>query len=223
MTPTPHFERNGVLIHGSAVDSQGGEYHLGIREDAPKDEYRVVVNFNSPGAEESGFPITARDMPHYRRSYPHLPEDPTKQYLEIGPGLGGFIPYLVHSYRTQLRCLPIAIDPANFAIIQLLIKSALDQQKETQLSPADMQRLELLYRRCLIMRDDTKVRLISTTAARAARQHPDIRQIADVVIDHYGACLYPQTECEDGLNGSRLVREARRAFLKEGGIELANN
>jgi hypothetical protein len=215
------FERQGPLIHGNDTNAKGDNYSLGIREDCPTEEYRVVVNFTPAGQKTGGYPITARDIGHYQRSYPAMPIRANMQYAEVGPGLGELIPHLVQSQRIQLEQIPIAIDPADYGLIQHLAEAALDQAHKVQLSNRSLERLSIVLNRCEVMRDASRVQLVNTTVARALNKYPDLAGAADIVVDHYGAELYPHTEDSDIEQGRGKVRSARHALLKSDGLHFA--
>ncbi len=117
------------------------------------------------------------------------------QYVEIGAGLGEFIPTIA---RFSLKKRPIVIDPANY---ELMLEMFGQMEKYVEL-PSDQDELDKLVRRAKIICDSSKVHLVNSTLGTALREHPELRGIGDVVIECYGPGYWhtESTEPQD-ING----------------------
>lgn len=157
------------------------------------------VAFSSQlGRSTQRVPITNRDVAQYQDELPGLPLDPSLRYVEVAAGLGGLAEYVVrHPGHRGKR--PVVIDPANYDVMSKLMDYALHHTEALDM-PQDTQRRVLdLAVRCDVMRDQTRVRLLNMTFAEAHERHPDLRGKADVVVELYGASLYPDVEGADKL------------------------
>lgn len=130
--------------------------------------------------------ITSRDISYYPQEL--FPINPLGQYCEVGPGLGGFTPYLAHAQGIQKK--PIAIDPANYELMgeMLIYAQTLDVSDEIR------KRIAIVIERCTTMITPQKVMLINTTLGKAFKIHPKLYGIADVVVEHSGTNLYELSE-----------------------------
>ncbi len=212
------FQRFGPLVSGSTTNEHGDTYSLGVREDAPTFEHMAVFHFKSGQNSALRFPITARDLPHYHRSFPRLRLDSSLQFTEVGSGLGGLVPYLAQT-RAAMRRMPIAIDPADYQTLLTLTDRLAGQANELRLSTEARQRLDIIRSRCDILLDASRVRLVNTTLCRAVTKHPELHGCSDVVVDHYGGKLYPQAE-GNAEHGRTMMEAARKTLLKKDGMEL---
>lgn len=131
--------------------------------------------------------VTGRDIVNYPENIGRGVFDPSLQYLEVGCGLGGFIPYVAGKVRQR----PIAIDPVNYGVLKRILEDSLGVE---QISDSFRERTLSLLGRVDILLDSGKVRLINKKLGEALRTEKDILGCADVVVDSCGASLYPQTE-----------------------------
>ncbi|OGG00210.1 hypothetical protein A2Y99_03240 [Candidatus Gottesmanbacteria bacterium RBG_13_37_7] len=105
------------------------------------------------------------------------------QVVEVGPGLGEFLPDCADFSRVQ----PIAIDPFDYLEAHNLLKEVLLRYA---ISDRDRQLVITLLERIDRYTDQKKIKLINTTLELAMRDHPELTGIADIVIDSAGAKLY---------------------------------
>ncbi len=160
-------------------------------------------------------PITNRDIPQYRSELPELPINPALRYTEIGGGLGQLAEYLVkHPQYAGKR--PMIIDPANYDAMSKLMDYALDHASKLDLAQETQSRIMDLAVRCDVIRDATRVHLVNTTFAEAY-ERLRICGRADVVVELYGASLYPDVQGEPSvevLEASRRNHERYVHLLK---------
>src|SRR3990167_921555 len=105
--------------------------------------------------------------------------DQNLQYIEVGAGLGEFVPKLIGA---QIDKKPIVIDPAPYGIMQEMLNQVLPHitiQKHHD-------RCLKLIERAELMQDQNKVNLINLTLKDALDQHPEIKGVGDVLVDNYG-------------------------------------
>jgi hypothetical protein len=139
---------------------------------------RVKFHYRMPGIEEellvSSRSITEYDVPPFNPVSTH-------QYVEIGAGVGEFTPWLVSVMPDGPR--PIIIDPAPYGILLLELQECKPfLRNEHQIKKADVieQRLKTIL-------DPLKVRLYQKTLVNAIREHLELWQCADFIVDHAGA------------------------------------
>ncbi len=131
--------------------------------------------------------VTGRDMPDadnlrndtYSRSC--LKVDKTKQYSEPGCGIGGFLEYLTDR-QTPFSPKPFAIDPFNPYVCKDLLVFARDN---LDFGGEFREKLNGLIRRIDILLDPSKVVFLNMTLGEALVKHPEIKGIADVVVDNF--------------------------------------
>ncbi len=125
--------------------------------------------------------------------------------VEVGAGLGGFIPALVPSHRGRL----VVIDPLNYVVAQEMLTFA------RRLPLRDWQRshVDELIGRCHVYRDQSCVQLVNVPLGEALERMPSLAGSADVVIDYFGPMNYSHaTGSED------TVEDLERSLLKAGGV-----
>lgn len=150
------------------------------------------VNFERPFRNRTRIPITARD---YKDHHPiilghHF--DSSKQYVEVGAGLGEFIQRVALLKNGNIP--PIVIDPADYALLEEMLRFTLKRLPEiVPKKEYDFHfyhtRVEELISRCETIQNHSLVRLYSVTLETAAKRE-ELRGIADVVVDNLGARFY---------------------------------
>ena len=176
--------------------------------DAPYSNlYEFDISFSNGGVLISG-----RDLHHYDRRLQFMDVRRGTQFVEIGAGLGGFIPYIIGKTRRK----PIVIDFANYRLMKLMLTFA----KSLNLGKNVDKRLDVLIGRCELVTDPKKVRLINLQLSQALRQNPDLRGIADVLVDHYGAHQYPVVETSPRWDAKQRISELEKSLLKRSAIHL---
>jgi len=212
-------EEDKLLIHNF---SKKLDYMLTVDLDHYKDNFwNVIFKWNLPKEKFPVF-ITARDFKNYDEDVQEILFDPTKQYVEIGAGLGEFIPRLVSEFNGDCKNLPIVIDPANYNLMQKMLKEGINQSNKRKVEGDIINRLETLIERCRIFRDSSKVKLINTSLGQALSEYPELKGLADFVIENRGAHYYPQVEFPEGEKGQNIknlgkIHELRDSLLKQGG------
>ena len=69
----------------------------------------MCFNFMHKG---QGITTTARKIDRYKETFPDLVFDETHSYIELGAGLGGFVPYLVN--KLQVKQKPVVVDVVDY-------------------------------------------------------------------------------------------------------------
>ncbi len=149
----------------------------------PSDTRGCWVYFSTQGSGGI-LRTTARDLIDYPLGVQQVVQG--AQYVEVGPGIGGFIPFLSQNAQTGRIPLPIAIDPANYLEMRRLL---LDARAE-ELGDEVCQRLDILVERCNIMLDSRMVRLIPMRLEEAVRRFPDLAFCGDVVVSNNCIDIY---------------------------------
>lgn len=145
--------------------------------------------------------------------------DPRLQYLEIGAGLGEFIPYLIESLKGKLTKKPIIIDFAD----HFLMLDMLWEARKLGLGSLRNDRLETLINRATIVLDKDRVSFINLRLGQALQLHPELETSADVIVDQCGAILYILNERQtlegvDTLDLGEAIKQLERRLLKKGGM-----
>jgi len=155
--------------------------------------------------DKSDIPITARTIGQYRFTN-FIPEDFEKRYkdlqiVEIGAGLAEFSPHMA----TITTKKPIVIDSADYKSIRQLLMTA--RQHET---PAiQIPTVDMLLQRVNTLLDPTKITLYNMPLLEAYAKHKEeLRGVADVVLDVFGAIQYTKP-----WNNKLLVEEVEQHFL----------
>lgn len=181
-------------------------YQLVLHSAAQEKNQPYDITFDIP-CTGICFTVTGRDLKEYERLDNLLTINSNLQYVEIGAGLAEFIPNMVQRYSMLHR--PIIIDPADYTLMKAMMQHA----KNLDIGERMHERLETLIKRCDVILDPSKVRLINAFLGQAMHKF-DLDGIADVVIDHCGATLYKFTEYAE----EDEVREFERRLLKPNGI-----
>jgi hypothetical protein len=169
-----------------------------------KTGYELIVNRKSPDDAEFHFPstnspyyswtrartimkVTARDLEDYRDDEMQDIK-PGSTIIELGPGLGEFVPSLVR-WNTKNRGRKfdlIVIDIANYnAMAQILIYA----MQNKKLDRRAKSRLDELLDRCNILMDSSKVE-IHKEDVREVIKKSELQKRADLVVDLYGPVHY---------------------------------
>ena len=194
------YDRNG----GFMVDDLQG--HLLFIEESPTAVHPVHFFFE----EGNGILTSARSFDAYPKDA--HPIDPDHVVVEVGAGLGEFIPKLARNHKGRLT----VIDPFDYVIAQAM----LDFAKGLEL--ADWQRLyvEELLERSGVYLDPNRVQLISQPLSGAPEKEPSLIGSADLVVDFYGPMHYSRIT----VSGNSLVspvKDLERRLLKPSGILVA--
>jgi hypothetical protein len=153
----------------------------------------LMVFFDMPSINksvDSVVGITARDYDTYcqmlnnRNRLPQL--NPNLQYIEIGAGLGGYIPELIKRYKKELTSIPIVIDPVDYQILHSMLLIAKDKKLPENLHG----RINELLFRCDLYMNPSEVNLIPLSLQEAISSHPEIHGIGDIIIDLNAVSLY---------------------------------
>lgn len=170
------------------IDISHRDYTLVLFTDLFKDNFHQVI-FSVPYNENSNMAITGRDVKEYHKDVQELFIDPYLQYLEIGAGMGGFIPYVARFIKGN-GSRPIIIDPADYVLMKDMLEFAYDLDVRSDIN---YRILKLLYR-CKTILDEDYVNLINLPLGEALEKNKELEEIADVVIDHIAASFYPFSE-----------------------------
>jgi hypothetical protein len=108
------------------------------------------------------------------------------QYLEVGAGLGAFIPYIVRHFGDRLKHKPIVIDPVDYGFVIALLEEGIARG----LSPRHAAIAQENIARARIITDPHKVRLYNCTLEYAVRHHPELQGCADLVVELCGPSTY---------------------------------
>lgn len=130
--------------------------------------------------------ITGRNFEEYIINLRDLEINPELQYLEVGAGLGEFMPHLIKNHGSYLKKKPIVIDPANYEVMDKMLDYAINMD----FSAAIKNKLNILKQRGNIITNPKNVYLINSTLEEAMRKYPLLIQSSDVVIDHAAAVLH---------------------------------
>lgn len=171
---------------------------------------------------------TGRNFDEYRRLFPGLNIRYGDQVIEFGGGLSELSTLVadMHDKRRPDK-KPIIIDPAQYPLMRNMLEFSLENAKTLELLHGKRARLEELLRRCDIILNPEKVRLVNATVGKAGEQFPDLRRIADIGIDAYGPLHYMRTEFPALTSTVDEIRSAmnelvllEKSFIKDQGIFL---
>ena len=198
-------ERMSYEVHdlngGFMIDNLHG--HLLFIAESPTAVHRAhfVVE------DEFGVLTTARAFDAYPRDA--HPTDPNHVVVEVGAGLGGFIPALARRHQGQL----VVIDPFDYTMAKEMLEFA------EQLSLNDWQRshVEDLLDRCGIYLDSSRVHLVSSRLDEALAREPSLAASADLVVDYYGAMQFTFP----GGSSESHVRDLECRMLRPSGVLVA--
>lgn len=146
--------------------------------------------------------VTDRSIREYHGSFHEMPWNRDFQYVDVGAGLGGFIPYLVEDLGVNKK--PIVIDPCDYAHMREMLITARQLVEGTALQP----RIDMLLHRSEIYLDSSRVVLVQEPVQDAIRNHPELIGIADVVLDHWATGRYCHKDMRDA--DTQLLKAAQR-------------
>jgi len=136
--------------------------------------------------EGHGLFVTDRNVIEYNPEIVQaLPLNPKLQYMETGAGLGELVPFLVRNLELEKPI--IVVDPLNYTITKELLERAYDINYDPFIS----NRLKELIRRCEIILDQNKVRLINKRLEDVL-DSGELDRVVDVLIDNCGGILYSE-------------------------------
>ena len=184
------------------ITNSNGSLKMSVYLKNPDDSTGVI--FETPFCKF----VTCRDLRDYDREIKEHKINPNFKYVEIGAGLGEFIPNLIDRYGSKLKYKPIVIDPINYSLIRDIINFTLSLDLTKKVSG----RLKIILMRCLIILDNNKVILINIDLEQAVKSKK-ILNIADVLIDMAGAAHY--------MKNYKYAWKLERRILKPNGILLA--
>ena len=167
--------------------------------------------------------VTSRDLGDYIKAFAVLakPLVNNHRYIEVGAGLGGFIPHIAKHTRQP----PTVIDGADYQRIHDMLSYAVNPQQyerllghahpgiKTLFQETTKPRIRTLMRRCETLLNPDKVNLINLPLSKALRYFPGIVASGDVVIDLYGAVEYPR--CDHGIPAGTHQEEHSRVLELE--------
>jgi len=158
--------------------------------------------------------ITGKSGYFYESLHEHR-IDSRAQYVEVGAGLGGFIPGLVNIYFGSEFPKPIVIDPADYSVMRDMIHFAKGLDFHYSFSDVINDRLSLLEYRCGVYMDSSRVCLVNMNLGDALLAFPGLEGSADFVIENTGPVCYSFTEEED-------ILKLEERLLKKGGQVLSS-
>ncbi len=205
--------------HVKVIDRKTG-YSLSLCyvHDGPFDF--AHTSFHSKPDINRGLWITARDFQEYDPDIRNHMVYPAYQYIDVGAGLGEFIPRLVKTFESKLENLPLIIDPANYDAMQGLLDFSLTLDTGIRMK----EKLSRLNERCRLITDPRIIRLINLTLEEALKQHNEILGIADIVIDNAGASQYTDFKYAWQLE-KKLLKPTGFLYsevVKSGGVYRSN-
>ncbi len=139
--------------------------------------------------------MTGRDVPEYMD---HLGYDlditQDDQLVEVGAGLGQFVPLMVENLGSSLKHRPIVIDPVQYDVVKTHLQTILDQFGNERVVCSLEQRIQEFIKRCTILLG-SDVLHIRETLGNAIRLHPKtLLGKADAVVGLCGAMIQSSTE-----------------------------
>ena len=142
----------------------------------------------SPRYENNYFNVTSRQISEYYMERPFNP-DPRKQYCEVGPGLGEYIPFLVKQFEKYPNSIkPLAIDLVNYDKLIEMLHYAVDEGLTT--SKQQEENTIQLIERAEIITDPKKVKLINKPLGQAIKDHPELLGTVDELMDNMAAVFH---------------------------------
>ncbi|MDP2924737.1 MAG: hypothetical protein Q8N99_00025 [Nanoarchaeota archaeon] len=193
------------------LDKDSG-YTLNIHQDIRSENlafqhisFDVEDNFKFPN---NSMWITGRNLIDYDPKVIELILNPELQYIDVGAGIGEFIPRLVRTFDSRLIHKPIIIEPADYE----LMLDMLDYSKRFLNERALSDRVNELIDRINIILNSNKVTLINKSLENAVKEQ-ELLGIADVIIDNAGASHY--------ANDFKYIWDLEKKLLKPNGILLS--
>ena len=181
-----------------------------------KDPFEILFRVPYPAGNNTML-ITGRDLSQYGRPVRRLKIKPSLQFVVVGAGMCEFIPSLVRRFSGRMKHKPIVIDPANYELMISMLKHA----RKYRLGERYDKKSENLIERCGIILDPKKVTLVNTTLGKALKDNPNLKGIADVVVDNCALEVYPLTEYSNGVTAlfeePKHVKNIEKKLLKPRG------
>lgn len=173
--------------------------------------------------------VTARNIEEYDRRVSKIPIQSDFQYVEVGAGLGGFVPHIIEKQKADYKnnYLPaIIIDPINYEILRdLLVYS-----DGLELNVKQHLRIKTLKSRCDLFLNKNKVNLVNAKLSDAVKDKK-LQNIADFVVDNFGPSNHTCTEyafskrnmASDEFDASeKFVYELEKRLLKPSGKVISH-
>lgn len=177
----------------------------------------IYFTYQSNGEE---ILVTGRRIQDYERPIREMPLFPNRQYVEVGAGLGEFVPHLLRTVK-DLAHKPIVIDPADYSLMHDMLSEAAES---SDIDPITRNKLYVMRDRARTILDRSRVRLVNKTLLRALDEDPDLKGCADVVIDNFGASIYPNSEWpvseEYFVANGFFLGEMEKQLLRPGGLHF---
>jgi hypothetical protein len=191
------------------ITDRESHYNLDIDKRAdPKRFESVVLCLLSSNMIVKKLYITGRNLEEYSPNIREHHLNPNLRYLEVGPGLGEFLPNLVNNLGEKLKYPPIGIEPANYFSIRGLLCRALEEE----LNPDLRNKIICLKDRCDFFLKGKNLILVEERLTDALRKNAWLFGIADIVVDHVAASFY--------MHPKLKAEELEKKLLKPGGIFL---
>src|SRR3989338_6024848 len=97
------------------VDNQKGySLQLSILKEVPIEFCHASFNVANLIAEGESMYVTGMSLSEYDPEIRELKINPSLLYIDVGAGLGEFIPHVVGCSKGKPKVRPIAIDPLNY-------------------------------------------------------------------------------------------------------------
>lgn len=192
------------FINELQIEGQGG-YVFCVFLTNPRRKSPPAVRFSLKGQDSI---ITGRDLEEYDPTVRTLDFSKLIQIVEVGAGFGELIP---HALKVNPKLpKPIVIDPVSYEPLLDLIRFA----QETQLGriPRELHSKIEGYARRIEFYLSAKVIHVKKPVEEAIAEIPELRGIADVVIDHWATRYYKQDE----TNLEKLLKTGGRILPPKG-------
>jgi|APSaa5957512622_1039677.scaffolds.fasta_scaffold90475_2 hypothetical protein len=218
-----------IGAHELKIEHPTHKYILTLKTDYPMEgDFPIEEDFNDVSFRtmlNGDFCCsTGRNLAEYGEYKNHFLtpgkiSDPSKQYLEVGAGIGEFVPYLVRKFGKTLKNKPIVIDPINYTGL----REMLDFSKALELPERIDRKVSEFIARIDIITDPNRVRLTNTTLLKAISKHPELIGSADYVVDHAASRAYPTTEFSNYPDLDHLEAQKQRRRIERGLASLLNS
>ena len=204
------------------VDCPEQRYNLTIRRKDQKTPWRQIMFKQEVGISKESVYITGRTLEEYDEDVRNIPFDQNAQYMEIGAGLGGFIPSLIDRLGDSLNKKPIVVDQANYELMLQMLKRGQEVISAENYSQNALDNLRSFIERAEFYNSSDKIDLINLPFGMALRTFPDLIGKVDYLVDHRGSRLYPQIEnsmdsVENYWNNAINMRNLRKAIMSPSG------
>lgn len=190
------FQEDNVIIYSN----HGYKLHYCGNIEKPTTD--MHFHFSVKTNNGTKFDISGRNLESktkyggYQQPLVEISKKPKKnlQYIEIGAGLGEFVPKITK--ENNLNYKPMIIDPANY---NLLGDMLIYFQNKFQCNKHEEELSELIER-CDIISDSSKVILFNKTLSQTLKYHQNLSEKGDIVIDNYGPSFWEGMEKNLNLN-----------------------